>query len=62
MKIQIETWAAWILVRIQILTANLDHEVLQWPGGGFIALLLWLCAVTRPFWSIGTGGSPGLRG
>ncbi len=24
------------------MTANFDPEVLQWPGGGFIASLLWL--------------------
>jgi hypothetical protein len=52
MKTQIESWAAWILVRIQIVTANLDPDVLQWPGGIVIALLLWLYLVARPFWSV----------
>jgi hypothetical protein len=61
MKTQIETWAAWVLVRIQIATANLDPEVLQWPGGSVIALLLWLYVVARPLWSVGAGG-PALRG
>ena len=42
MKTPIESWAAWGLVRIQIATANVDPEVLQWPGGSVIALLLWL--------------------
>jgi len=42
MKTQITSWAAWILVRIHIVTATLDPEVLQWPGGIVIALLLWL--------------------
>jgi hypothetical protein len=42
MKTQITSWAAWILVRIHIVTANLDQEALQWPGGIVIALLLWL--------------------
>ena len=40
----IESWAAWTLVRIQIVTANLDPEVLQWPGGVFVACLLGLHA------------------
>jgi hypothetical protein len=42
MKTQIASWAAWILVRIQIVTATLDPAILQWPGGIVIALLLWL--------------------
>jgi hypothetical protein len=61
MKTQIESWAAWGLVRIQIATANLDPEVLQWPGGSVIAVLLWLYVVARPFWSVGAGG-PALHG
>ena len=61
MKTQIESWVAWILVRIQIATANLDPEVLQWPGGSVIAVLLWLYVVARPFCSLGAGGSA-LRG
>ena len=60
MKTQIESWAAWVLVRIQIATANLDQGVLQWPGGSVTALLLWLYVVARPFWSVGAGG-PALR-
>jgi hypothetical protein len=62
MKIQIESWAAWILVRIQIVTANLDPEILQWPGGIVIALLLWLYVVARPLWSVGAGGPAALLG
>jgi hypothetical protein len=42
MKTQIASWAAWILVRIQFVTATLDPQVMQWPGGIVIALLLWL--------------------
>jgi len=57
MKTQIESWAAWILVRIQIITSNLDPEVLQWPGGIVIAVLLWLYVVARPSWLVGEGGS-----
>jgi hypothetical protein len=53
MKTQIEIWVAWILVRIQIVTANLDPEILQWPGGFVIALLLWLYAAARPLCSVG---------
>jgi hypothetical protein len=62
MKTQMASWAAWILVRIQIVTATLEPEVLQWPGGIVIALLLWLYLVARPFWSVGAGGPPALRG
>jgi hypothetical protein len=62
MKTQIESWAAWILVRIQIITANLDPEILQWPGGIVIALLLWLYVVARPLWSVGAGGPAALSG
>jgi hypothetical protein len=62
MKTQIESWAAWILVRIQIVTANLDPEILQWPGGIVIALLLWLYVVARPLWSVGAGGPAALLG
>jgi hypothetical protein len=29
---KIESRTAWILVRIQIVIANLDPQVLQWPG------------------------------
>ena len=49
MKRQINSWAAWILVRIHFVTANFDPEVLQWP-----------CVTTRSFWSVGTGGSAAL--
>jgi hypothetical protein len=57
MKKQIESWAAWILVRIQILTAHLDAEVLQWPGGSLIAPFLWLYVAARSYWSIGSGSA-----
>jgi hypothetical protein len=62
MTTQIASWAVCILVRIQIVTANLDREVLQWPGGIVIALLLWLYVVARPFWSVRAGGHAALRG
>jgi len=61
MKTQIEWWAAWVVVRIQIATAILDPEVLQWPGGSVIALLFWLYVVARPFWSVDAGRTA-LRG
>jgi hypothetical protein len=53
MKTQIETWTAWFLVKVQIVNANLDPNVLQWPGGIVIALLLWLYVAARPFWMLG---------
>jgi hypothetical protein len=62
MKTQIESWTVWILVRIQIVSANLDPEILQWPGGVVIALLLWLYVVARPLWSAGASGPAALLG
>jgi hypothetical protein len=44
MKRQNESWTAWILVRSQIITANFDPEVLQWPGGSIVAACLWFYA------------------
>jgi hypothetical protein len=44
---QIESWAAWILVRTQIVIANLDPEVLQWPGGSLVASFLWIYVAAR---------------
>lgn len=55
MKRQIESLAAWILARIQFVTAHFDPEVLQWPGGSLIASFLWLYLTARSFWSVGTG-------
>jgi hypothetical protein len=57
-----ESWTARNLVRFQIVTANLDPEVLQWPGGSLIAPLLWLCVMARSFWSVGTMARLHLRG
>jgi hypothetical protein len=57
-----ESWAARNLVRFQIVAANLDPEVLQWPGGGLIASLLWLCMMARSLWSVGTVARLHLRG
>ena len=59
---RVESWAARNLVRFQIVTANLDPEVLQWPGGILIAPLLWLCVMARSFWSVGTVARLHLRG
>ncbi len=62
MQRQIKAWAAWILVRIQIATANFDPEVLQWPGGSLIASFLWLYVTARSFFSVGIDGSAALSG
>jgi hypothetical protein len=48
MKTRIQFLTAWILVSVQTVTANLDPEILQWPGGMVIALLLWPYLVARP--------------
>jgi hypothetical protein len=34
----------WIAGKLQILGAMFDPEVLQWPGGTVIALILLCCA------------------
>jgi len=62
MKRQIESWAAWILAKIQIVIANFDPEILQWPGGSLIASFLWLYVTARSLWSVGTDGSAALSG
>jgi hypothetical protein len=49
MKQQIISWAAWILARVQFVTAHFDPEVLQWPGGSLIASCLWLYVTVRSF-------------
>jgi hypothetical protein len=60
MKRHIESWVASILVRIQIVTANMDPEVLQWPGGSVIASLLWLFAIARSLWTVDAVRQPHL--
>ena len=41
---QIELCAVWLAARFQSVAASFDPEVLQWPGGSFIAIFLWLYA------------------
>lgn len=53
MNRQINSWAAWILVRIQLITTTFDPEILQWPGGSLIAPGLWLYVSVRSVWSVG---------
>ena len=60
MKRQINSRAAWILLRIQFMTANFDLEILQSPGGSLIGSFLWLYMTARSFCSIGTGSSAAL--
>ena len=47
MSIQIRSWAASIFVSIQIAVANLDSDVLQWPGGSLFASVLWMYELAR---------------
>ena len=47
MSNQIESWATWSLLRMQFVTANLDAEVLQWPGGSLIATFLCIVAMIK---------------
>jgi len=41
---QLESCAARIAARIQNVSADMDPEILQLPGGSVIATLLWLYA------------------
>lgn len=61
MRSKIESRAAWIIVRIQIVIVNLDPELLQSPGGTLIALLLGLHLMARWFWTVATGGKAATR-
>ncbi|MGA2188872.1 MAG: hypothetical protein ABSH33_10090 [Steroidobacteraceae bacterium] len=42
MREHIESYAARIAARIQDVSAEMDPELLQLPGGSVIATLLWL--------------------
>jgi hypothetical protein len=44
MKEQIESYAARIAARLQGVSADMDPELLQLPGGSVIATLMWLYA------------------
>jgi hypothetical protein len=44
MKEQIQSYAARIAARLQGVSADMDPEILQLPGGSVIATLLWLYA------------------
>jgi hypothetical protein len=50
MKQQIESWAERLAAIIQIVGANFDPAVLQWPGGSFIATFLWIYATITVAW------------
>ena len=50
MKQPIESWATWVAANIQIVGANFDPAVLQWPGGSLIAIFLWLYATVTVAW------------
>jgi hypothetical protein len=47
MNRHIASWAVWVLIKSQGVIANLDPEVLQWPGGALVAPLLWLYLTAR---------------
>jgi hypothetical protein len=44
MKEQIESYAARIAAGLQTVSADMDPDILQLPGGSVIATLLWLYA------------------
>ena len=37
----LKSYATWIVDKLQILGATFDPEILQWPGGTVIALVVW---------------------
>jgi len=51
MKLQVHYWAIGLAAKIQVVGANFDPEILQWPGGGLIAPLLWLYATIASAWT-----------
>ena len=44
MRAQIESYAGRIAARLQNVSADMDPDILQLPGGSVIATLLWLYA------------------
>jgi hypothetical protein len=50
MKQPPESCTAWIAAKIQMMGANFDPAVLQWPGGSFLAILLWVYATLAAAW------------
>ncbi len=44
MRDHLQTCAALIAARIQHMSADMDPEILQLPGGSLIATVLWLYA------------------
>jgi hypothetical protein len=42
MREQLESCAARLAARLHIVSAEMDPEILQLPGGSVIATLLWL--------------------
>jgi hypothetical protein len=44
MKAQLESYAARFAAQIQHVSAEVDPEILQLPGGSVIATILWLYA------------------
>ena len=44
MKEQLESYAGRLAAKIQDVSADMDPDILQLPGGSIIATLLWLYA------------------
>ena len=44
MRQQLELRVTWLAERMKLAAARVDPELLQWPGGAFIAIFLWICA------------------
>jgi hypothetical protein len=47
------SWPARMLVMIQVISADLDPEILQWPGGSLIAAVLGICLAVRSIGPVG---------
>ena len=44
MREQLESYAGRLAAKIQTVSADMDPDILQLPGGSVIAALLWLYA------------------
>jgi hypothetical protein len=50
---QLQGWATWIVDKLKNLGALFDPEVLQWPGGTVIALVLIVSATVSLAFGLG---------
>jgi len=56
MKYVLESVATWTSVTMLSIVANFDPEVLQWPGGSVVAMLLAIYATIAAVFAGPLGG------